>query len=107
MQWSGRVSRDEFQQDFLRVCRLMTAEVFTFFDDAGQHSAVMTTAETYVNESRSGDFQRGNTRVLWHGGNDGVCELTRVALENFGVLQGNVAGEIPMIRIFAAFQFLW
>ena len=85
----------------------MTAEVFTFFDDAGQHSAVMTTAETYVNESWSGDFQRGNTRVLWHGGNDGVCELTRVTLENFGILQGNVAGKIPMIRIFAAFQFLW
>ena len=91
----------------MRVCRLMTAEVFTFFDDAGQHSAVMTTAETYVNESWSGDFQRGNTRVLWHGGNDGVCELTRVTLENFGILQGNVAGKIPMIRIFAAFQFLW
>ena len=35
VQWSGRVGRDEFQQDFLRVCRLMTAEVFTFFDDAG------------------------------------------------------------------------
>ena len=67
----------------------------------------MTAAEAYVNESRPGDFQCGDTRVLRHGGNDSVCELTRVAFENFGVLQGNVAGKIPMIRIFAAFQFLW
>ena len=35
VQWSGRVSRDEFQQDFLRVFRLMTAEVFAFLNDAG------------------------------------------------------------------------
>ncbi|EHM52998.1 hypothetical protein HMPREF9080_02031 [Cardiobacterium valvarum F0432] len=107
VQRSGRVGRDKFKQDFLRVHRLMTAKVSTFFDDAGQHGAVMPTAETYVNESWSCDFQRSDTRVLWHGGNNGVCELTRVALENFGVLQGNVAGEIPMFRIFAAFQFLW
>ena len=45
----------------------------------------MTAAETYVNESRPGDFQCGDTRVLRHGGND--ADIGEIAHGNKGAAE--------------------